>query len=111
MGTEQEFGVAHIFGLKGDVTALTLQSDDISMKYALDVEIKDEEGRVITDRLDDFRYELSVEGILKTNDVVQPGDRLSYYSENFIIKEVTDRGTNMDYRKVSIRAVKYQEIA
>jgi hypothetical protein len=30
---------------------------------------------------------------------------------SFIIKEVTDRGSNQEYRKLSIRGVKYQEIA
>jgi hypothetical protein len=95
-GTEKEFGVLHIYGIRGGVAAatLTVQSDDFDLKYALDVEIKDEEGRVITDRLDDERIEVSIDGVM-----------------TFIIKGVTDRGTNNDYRKVSIKGVKYQEIA
>ena len=111
MGTENEYGVAHIFGLKGEVSNLTVQSDDLSSKYALDVEIKDEEGRVITDRLDDKRLELSVDGVLKVDSIVEVGDTLTYNGVQYIIKEITDRGTNVDYRKVSIKGIKYQEIA
>lgn len=112
MPSQQEFGIAHIFGIRGNVTSLTIQSDDISQKYALDVEVKDQLGRVITDRLDDYRFELSVEGVLLAADVVpEVGDTISYDGTSYIIKEVTDRGTNMDYRKVSVKGVKYQEIA
>jgi hypothetical protein len=39
------------------------------------------------------------------------GGQFEYGGTTFIIKGVTDRGTNNDYRKVSIKGVKYQEIA
>ena len=113
-GTEKEFGVVHIYGIRGGAAAvnLTVQSDDFDLKYALDVEIKDEEGRVITDRLDDERIEVSIDGVMKTEgseDLL--GGQFAYGGTTFIIKGVTDRGTNNDYRKVSIKGVKYQEIA
>jgi hypothetical protein len=105
-------GVAHIFGLRGTGgTVFTVQSDDISSKPALDVEIKDETGRVITDRLDDLRIDISVEGVLLSTAILPSiGNSLVYNGVTYIIKEVTDRGTNQDFRKLSVRAVKYQEI-
>jgi hypothetical protein len=38
------------------------------------------------------------------------GGTLAYGGVNYIIKEVMNRGTNQDFRKLSIRAVKYQQI-
>lgn len=107
-----EFGVTHIFGLKGSVSTLTVQSDDLDHKFALDVEVKNEDGVVITDRLDDERIEITVDGVMKdegTEDLL--GGTFTYDGVNYIVKGVTDRGTNNDYRKVSIKGIKYQEIA
>lgn len=107
-----EFGVTHIFGVKGTVTTLTVQSDDFDYNYALDVEVKDENGVVITDRLDDERINISIDGTMKatgTEDLI--GGNFTYGGVSFIVKGVTDRGTNSDYRKVTIKGVKYQEIA
>lgn len=106
-----EFGVIHIFGVKGTVSTLTVQSDDFDYKYALDVEVKDESGVVITDRLDDERTEVSIDGTMKgtgTEDLI--GGEYTYGGVTFIVKGVTDRGTNSDYRKVTIKGVKYQSI-
>lgn len=108
----EEFGVAHVFGIRGTVTSLTIQSDNISKKYALDVEVKNALGQVITNRLDDLRHELDVEGVLLSADTPpSPGDQIAYSGITYIIKEVDDRGTNMDFRRVSVRGIKYQEIA
>lgn len=113
MALPETKGIAHIFGLRGTGgTVFTVQSDDITNRPALDVEVKDETGRVITNRLDDLRIEINVEGILlSTATLPSIGNTFSYNAVNYIIKEVTDRGTNQDFRKLGIRAVKYQEIA
>lgn len=106
-----EFGQALIFGPYDSVVGLVVQSDSWTVRFALDVEVMDEQGRVITDRLDDERNEITIEGVIKVVDSVNPGDTLTYSGMTFIIKEVTDRGSNQEYRKLSIRGVKYQEIA
>ena len=106
-----EFGEALVFGPYGLVTGIVVQSDSWTHRFALDVEVMDETGRVITDRLDDERNEITIEGVIKTTDAVLPGQELTYSGMAFIIKEVTDRGSNQEYRKLSIRGVKYQEIA
>lgn len=106
------FGVSHKFALYDTVAFVTLQSDDISKKPALDVEVMDETGRVITDRLDDLRTETSLSGVLKTGATIpEIGDRLTYNSVIYIIKDVGDAGTNNGFRKVTLKLVKYQEIA
>ena len=106
-----EFGEALVFGPLGDVTGLVVQSDSWTTRFGLDVEVMDSEGRVITNRLDDERNEVTIEGVIKVPDSVNPGETLTYGGMSFIIKEVTDRGSNQEYRKLSIRGVKYQEIA
>lgn len=113
MALPETKGIAHIFGLRGTGgTVFTVQSDDITNRPALDVEVKDETGRVITNRLDDLRIEINVEGILLSSATLPLiGNTFVYNTVNYIIKEVTDRGTNQDFRKLGIRAVKYQEIS
>jgi len=106
-----EFGEALVFGPYDSVVGLVVQSDSWTVRYALDVEVMDEQGRVITDRLDDERNEITIEGVIKVTDSVLPGNTLTYDAMIFIVKEVTDRGSNQEYRKLSVRAVKYQEIA
>lgn len=112
MSLPQTFGVSHVFGLYDTVSFLTLQSDDLAQKPALDVEVMDETGRVVTDRLDDLRLETSLSGVLKTSaSIPAVGDRITYNAISYIIKEVSTAGVNNGFRKVTMKCVKYQEIA
>lgn len=105
------YGTAHTFGLYDVSAFVTLQSDDISKRPALDVEVMDETGRVITDRLDDIRTETSISGVLLASaNIPLAGLTLTYDGVQYIIKDVTDSGTNNGFRKVSLKLVKYQEI-
>ena len=106
-----EFGEALVFGPLDEVVVIVVQSDSWTVRFGLDVEVMDEQGRVITNRLDDERNEITIEGVIKVLDSVEPGQTLTYGGFTFIIKEVTDRGSNQEYRKLSIRGIKYQEIA
>lgn len=111
--TSIDYGVAHIYGLRGNVTYLTVQSDSITNTLALDVEVTDQEGRVITDRLDDKRIETTIDGVLKSEEdfATVIGAKLTYAGTSYIVKSIDDKGTNKDFRKVSIKGIKYQEIA
>ena len=112
MALPQTFGVSHVFGLYDTANFVTLQSDDISKKPALDVEVMDETGRVITDRLDDLRIETSISGVLLSSASIPTiGQQFDYNSVQYIIKDVGDSGTNNGFRKVTLKLVKYQEIA
>ena len=112
MSAPYTYGTSHTFGLYDTSNFVTLQSDDIAERPALDVEVMDETGRVVTDRLDDIRKETSISGVLKTGaSIPSAGQRLTYNTVNYIIKDVTDSGTNNGFRKVTLKLVKYQEIA
>jgi hypothetical protein len=106
-----EYGVALIYGVLGVRTDMVVQSDSHTTRFALDVEVMDEQGRVITDRLDDKRDEITLEGVVKTSGSPVVGDEMTYGGVTYILKEVTDRGSNQEYRKVSVRGVKYEQIS
>lgn len=113
MPSAEEYGIVHIYGVKGTIAYLTTQGDDLDHSIALDVEVMDEEGRVITNRLDDKRINVSIDGTLKssTDFTTIIGGTFAYGGTTYICKGVTDRGVNNDYRKVTLKGVKYQEIA
>ena len=66
MALPQTYGVSHVFGVLDSGIFVTIQTDSVDQKPALDVEVMDETGRVITDRLDDQRLETTMSGVLKT---------------------------------------------
>ena len=112
MSLPQTYGTPHVFGVLDSGIFVTIQTDSVDQKPALDVEVMDETGRVITDRLDDQRLETTVSGVLKTASTVPTaGDRFTYNAVNYIIKDVTNDGSNNAFRKVTLKLVKYQEIA
>jgi DUF1365 family protein len=107
-----EYGVALFFGLRDDLAYMVVQSDDISQSLALDVEVADENGVVITNHLDDRRREINLDGVLKTADEIPLiGTQFVYDSVQYILKSIDDKGVNKDYRKVTVKGIKYQEIA
>jgi hypothetical protein len=106
-----DYGVAHFYGLYGTVTYATLQSDSLSQSFKIDVEVMDEEGRVITDRLDDLFQEITLEGVLKDGTTPEIGTQFTYLGIQWILKSLEDKGTNKDFRKVTIKGVKYSQIA
>ena len=112
--THIEYGVALFYGLK-DKTAITymvVQSDDLAQSIALDVEVADEDGKVITDHLDDRRKEITIDGVLKiADDIPDIATQFTYNGVQYILKSIDDKGSNKDYRKVTVKGIKYQEIA
>jgi hypothetical protein len=110
--TSIDYGVAHYFGLYGTREYMTVQSDDWAESFALDVEVADVVGRVITDRLDDYRQEITIDGVLLAGqDTPTLGTQMTYGGVQWIMKSIDDKGTNKDFRKVSVKGIKYQEIA
>jgi hypothetical protein len=109
--TQTDYGVAHFYGLYDTRTYMTVQSDSISTTYKLDVEVADENGRVITDRLDDIYKELTIEGVILAEGVIPLiGSRFNYHDTDWILKSLDNKGTNKDFRKLTVKGVKYQEI-
>ena len=107
-----EYGVALFYGLRDSVTYMVVQSDDLSQSLALDVEVADENGVVITDHLDDRRKEITIEGVLKVADAIPTiATQFTYSGVQYILKSIDDKGSNKDYRKVSVKGIKYEAIA
>lgn len=112
MALPQTYGVSHVFGVLDSGIFVTIQTDSVDQKPALDVEVMDETGRVITDRLDDQRLETTMSGVLKTSgSIPEAGMQFTYDGVLYIIKGVTNDGANNAFRKVTMKLVKYQEIA
>jgi hypothetical protein len=112
MALPTTYGDSHVFGVLDSGIFVTIQTDSVDQKPALDVEVMDETGRVITDRLDDQRTETTVSGVLKTGGTVPvAGNQFNYDGIQYIIKGVTNDGANNAFRKVTLKLVKYQEIA
>lgn len=111
MANQIDYGVAHFYGLRGNASYMTVQADSVSYSFALDVEVADEKGRVITDRLDDRRLEITLDGVLLATDgIPDNGTQFAYAGTTYIIKSIDDKGTNKDFRKVSVKGINYQEI-
>ena len=111
MALPQTYGVNHQFGLYSTADFITLQADDFSDKVNLDVTVTDEQGRIITDRVDDRQTDITLSGIIKEGSAAPlVGEQIIYDSVAYIIKSVDDNGTNNSFRKVTVKAVHYQEI-
>lgn len=106
-----DYGVAHFWGLYGTETYMTIQTDSITYSFALDVEVANEDGVVITDHLDDRRFEITMEGVLKdAGSLPNNGTQFTYNGTQFILKSIEDKGSNKDFRKVSIKGISYEGI-
>lgn len=105
-------GVAHIFGVDSS-TGMTVTSYSISKKPGVDEVVLDEQGRTISVHMDDFTTELSLEGFLPTSGGYsgEIGDTITYRSITYIVKEIERRGEAKGFTKVSIKGVKYEQIA
>ena len=116
MALPQTFGTAHVYGLKGTYSLITLQSDDLDAKANIDVFVLDETGRKITNRMDDIQYDTTLSGILiADNSEPSPGDLIPYKlpngtSVNYILKDMTSSGVNNNFRKVTLKVEKYSQI-
>jgi hypothetical protein len=112
MALPNTYGIPHTFGVYSTLAFVTLQSDDIANKLNVDVTVTDEQGRIITDRVDDKQIDVSLSGVLKEGETLpQVGEQITYDGVLYIIKSVDDNGTNSTFRKISVKGVKYQEIA
>lgn len=113
MALPQTYGVDHEYG-PVDVTQsfITIQSDNLKETCALSVEVKDEQGRVITVRKDDLRKTVNFVGVM-TKSAVLPiaGNQITFGGIQYIIDDVSNDGTNESFRRVGLNCTKYQEIA
>ena len=113
MALPQTYGEAHDFGpVDVSQSFITIQSDNLKENCNLHVEVKDEQGRIVTVRKDDLQKGINFVGILKESATIPvPGNTITYGSVTYIIDDITNDGTNESFRRVGINGRKYQQIA
>jgi hypothetical protein len=108
-------GTAHVYGITGTVSNITVQSYTISRSFELDDKVAGEHGRTITHRLDGRTNELSIEGVLvSASFALSIGDTLSFAGNEISfaghITNIQDRGQNKGFTLISITAVQFEDI-
>jgi hypothetical protein len=108
-------GTAHVYGITGTVTNITVQSYTISRSFELDDRVEDASGLTITHRLDGRTNEITVEGVLQSSTFsVGIGDRLQFVGNEItfdgVVTRLEDRGQNKGFSLISLTAVSYEGI-
>ena len=116
-------GVTCIYGVNGTVANLFVQSYSISSSFNINAQVMDEYGLTVTNRYDDRKSEITIEGIAKTSVVPQLGDSITFDvnaasaygtsgTDSFtgVVTKVDDKGSNKNFSSVSITAVSYEQI-
>jgi hypothetical protein len=107
-------GTAHIYGIGGTVTGLTVQSYTTSTSYGNADEVVDQTGKVIAVRYSDVRHNLSVEGLVPTSFTAAIGSAISFTGNGIAfsghITQIEERGEAKGFMRISITAVQYEGI-
>ena len=108
-------GTAHVYGISGTVSNITVQSYTVSRSFELDDKVAGEHGRTITHRVDGRSNELSLEGVLQSNSfALAIGDRLQFTGNEItfdgMVTRIEDRGQAKGFSLISISAVSFEDI-
>ena len=108
-------GTAHIYGINGSVTGLTVQSYTVSSSWANADEVTNAQGEVIAVRYSDKRVNLTVEGLVPTSYSGAIGDALTFTGNGVAftgghITQIEERGEAKGFMRVSITAVDFENI-
>ena len=108
-------GTAHIYGIAGAVTGLTVQSYTVSTSWANADEVTNALGEVIAVRYSDKRVNLTVEGLVPSSYTGVIGDALSFTGNGVAfttghITQIEERGEAKGFMRVSITAVDFENI-
>ena len=117
-------GTSCLYAIQGTVANLFVQSYSLSSSFNAEAMVVSEAGLTVTQRLDDRKSELTVEGICKTTGVPVLGATISFTvntlsaypagtaSASFVgvVTAVTDKGSNKGFTSVSVTAVDYEGI-
>lgn len=109
-------GTAHVYGISGTVTNLTVQSYTITRSFELNDTVADETGKTITQRLDGRMNEISIEGVLQSTAFAPViGDRIQFVGNKIsfdgVITRIEDRGQNKGFSLISIAATSHEGIS
>lgn len=108
-------GTAHVYGISGTVSNITVQSYTISRSFERDDKVEDASGLAITHRLDGRTNEISIEGVLQSSSFsIAIGDRLQFAGNEItfdgVVTRLEDRGQNKGFSLISLTAVSYEGI-
>jgi len=107
-------GTAHIHGISGTVTGLTVQSYTVSRSFANADEVVDKDGMVIAVRYYDERTNLTVEGLVPSSYTAAIGDGLSFTGNGIAfsghITNIEERGEAKGFMRISVTGVDYEDI-
>jgi hypothetical protein len=108
-------GTAHVYGISGTVTNITVQSYTVSRGFELDDKVAGEHGRTITHRVDGRTNELSIEGVLQSSSFsLAIGDRLQFSGNEIafdgMVTRIEDRGQAKGFSLISVSAVSFEDI-
>lgn len=116
-------GTTCLYGVAGTVSNLYVQSYTLTKNYELNDTVQDETGITVTARYDGVMRELTVDGIVKTNDMPTLGASISFnvatdlaagtnpYTFTGVIESLEEKGGNKEFVKVSIKAKQWESIA
>jgi hypothetical protein len=108
-------GTAHIHGINGSITGLTVQSYTVSKSFANSDEVTNAVGVVIGVKMYDERTTLQVEGLVPTTYSAAIGDALSFTGNGIafsgFIQTIEERGEAKGYMRISVSAIDYEGIA
>ena len=108
-------GTAHVYGIAGTVSNITVQSYTVSRSFELDDKVAGEHGRTITHRVDGRTNEISIEGVLQSSSfAIAIGDRLQFAGNEIafdgMVTRIEDRGQAKGFSLISLTAVSYEDI-
>jgi hypothetical protein len=108
-------GTAHIHGINGSLTGLTVQSYTVSKSFANSDEVTNAVGVVIGVKMYDERTTLQVEGLVPSTYSASIGDALSFTGNGIafsgFIQTIEERGEAKGYMRISVSAIDYEGIA
>ena len=119
-------GTSCVYGVAGTATDLFVQSYTVSASFNNENMVQSEAGLTVTQRYDDRKTELTVDGVVKTTSATPPalGATLTFTvaakgaypsgsaSNTFVgvITKVEETGTNKDFVKYKITAVDFEGV-
>lgn len=107
-------GTAHIYGINGTVTGLTVQSYTVTESFANADEVTDKDGYVICVRYSDKRTALTVEGLVPVSYSAAIGDALSFTGNGIAfsghITQKEERGEAKGFMRISVTGIDYESI-
>jgi hypothetical protein len=108
-------GTAHLHGISGQVTGLTVQSYSVSRSFANADEVVDKDGMVIAVRYYDERTTLTVEGLVPTSYSAAIGDDLSFTGNGIAftghITSIAEAGEAKGFMRITVTGIDYEDIA